>query len=104
MEWRIVAFRTGSLVPFLAGMWVRVAHSININSPGHNLATAQEYGENTGTKGKREGENKRGQEEKLQIQSTSINFSFSLPIISSDACSHSPFPFSPSVLSFYVAR
>lgn len=46
MEWRIMAFRTGSPLPFLAGMWVRVVHSININSPGHNLATTQEYGDN----------------------------------------------------------
>ena len=31
-----------SLSFLLAGMWVRVVHSISINSPGHNLAITQE--------------------------------------------------------------
>lgn len=37
---------TGSSPFFLAGMWLRVVRSININSPGHNLAITQEYGDN----------------------------------------------------------
>lgn len=47
MEWRIMGISHRLSLPLsLAGMWVRVVHSININSPGHNLAITHEYDDN----------------------------------------------------------